>query len=81
MRLGPLEKPSSWKTIRGVLPSTQEKVVPITIKKKNTLQFQIEGEGGINEEPGKMGENNKRGGCNKREVWQKSSKLINGRLE
>ena len=44
-----------------------------------TLEFQIEGEGGIDGRLANFGQNNKQeGGCNKRGGWQKSPKLING---
>ena len=43
-----------------------------------TLEFQIEGEGGIDGRLANFGQNNKQeGGCNKRGGWQKSPKLIN----
>ena len=45
-----------------------------------TLEFQLEGEGGLNREAGKFRPKYKKGGCNKWGGWQESSKLINGKV-
>ena len=45
-----------------------------------TLEFQIEGEGGINGRLANFAQNNKRRGCNKRGGWQKSPELVNGEV-
>ena len=50
------------------------------MNKSYTLKFQIEGEGGITGELANFSQNNKRGGCNRRGGWQKSTKLINGEV-